>query len=132
MICSECVYKLDLFFNFRQKSIETESLLVEMLKKLNECTMVKVGSTRNLQDSSELIYEQNLLTSEQLTESALLALGAPESLVEVAHSYIGTQFTHQTHLTHLTEVEPQEDVHSDKLPIIAIKNDLLNVKVLVF
>lgn len=35
MICGDCVYKLDLFFNFREKSLQTESFLINLIKKLS-------------------------------------------------------------------------------------------------
>lgn len=34
MVCEECVYKLDLLYEFRDKSIKTESELNNILKEL--------------------------------------------------------------------------------------------------
>jgi hypothetical protein len=34
MVCEECVYKLDLLFEFREKSVKTETYLENVLKTI--------------------------------------------------------------------------------------------------
>ncbi|XP_018330113.1 zinc finger protein 260 [Agrilus planipennis] len=35
MICETCVYKLEIFYDFRERSVRTENLLIELLKELS-------------------------------------------------------------------------------------------------
>lgn len=36
MVCEECVYKLDLLFEFREKSVKTETYLENVLKTIEQ------------------------------------------------------------------------------------------------
>lgn len=43
MVCEECAYKLDLVYEFREKSIKTEYELKNMLKRLEEEYQTAMG-----------------------------------------------------------------------------------------
>lgn len=59
MICAECVYKLETFFTFREKTIETESLLITLVSKDNKIKDQKVEE--QTMDIVTTINEQQLI-----------------------------------------------------------------------
>lgn len=62
MICENCLYKLELFYDFRERSVRTEKLLIELYKEIiSNISNVQLSHDLNQQscmvslDSSELI-----------------------------------------------------------------------------
>lgn len=52
MMCEQCVYKLELFYDFRERSVRTEALLIDLLKEeidsariQNEHQLVKISQS---------------------------------------------------------------------------------------
>ncbi|GLG96544.1 Protein suppressor of hairy wing [Gryllus bimaculatus] len=67
MICEECVYKLDLLFEFREKSVKTESYLEEILKSgevLHSTCSLAGGLSENVQLPQTVNVENNVNSQE--------------------------------------------------------------------
>lgn len=65
MICEHCLYKLELFYEFRERAVRTQSLLIEIYKEINTN---KVQNTQRSIDlvgmnhSDFMVHQQQLLT----------------------------------------------------------------------
>lgn len=66
MICENCLYKLELFYDFRERSVRTEKLLIELYREIiSNISNVQLGHDLNQQscmvsmDSSELIMVEH-------------------------------------------------------------------------
>lgn len=65
MICADCVYKLDLFFNFREKSLQTESFLIDLLKKVHETPITNKLNEQKMVCSQQAINIRQALANHQ-------------------------------------------------------------------
>ncbi|GLV45931.1 Meiotic central spindle [Carabus blaptoides fortunei] len=67
MICRECVYNLDLFFTFREKTLQTESLLLELVKKLTRTTSIDKTKDLKLINEPATMELVTTIADQQLT-----------------------------------------------------------------
>lgn len=95
MICENCLYKLELFCDFRERSARTERLLVELYKEIKssrphseqQSCMVPIGHNDLIMvQQHQLLNEQNL---QSVPEIDLSHLGHRESMI-VEHEIILT------------------------------------------
>lgn len=103
MICENCLYKLELFFDFRERSIRTERLLLELVKEL---------STEKIQNDLDIIAldhnglimvpHQHLLDSQQLqnVEVDVSHLHSRDGII-VEHEMLNHEHVDITHLNDL-------------------------------
>nr|XP_018902663.1 PREDICTED: zinc finger protein 260-like [Bemisia tabaci] len=89
LVCEECVYKLDLLYDFREKSIKTESLLTELVSK-------------PYLDMSEV--DGAILVSDMRNDPASLTSG--NQLIPVTDSDITTTFVEDFNPNDVIEVHP--------------------------
>lgn len=65
MICQHCLYKLELFYDFKERVVRTQSLLLEIFEEINTN---KVQNDRDLEkiQSVDIINHPDFLTSQQI------------------------------------------------------------------
>lgn len=71
MVCEECVYKLDLLFEFREKSLKTERYLESILKS-RECVEVKNSVSADNTEQTDHVMHNNCTVAENVTDDVTL------------------------------------------------------------
>ncbi|CAG9829538.1 unnamed protein product [Diabrotica balteata] len=108
MICETCLYKLELFTDFRERSARTEKLLIELYKELSNC--IQNGQTCLVPiHTSELIMVQQHL--QNVSDISLPSLSQSQDIIMtpdmnshsleniVTSSLSNTDFSNQTFST---------------------------------
>ncbi|KAG5898397.1 hypothetical protein JTB14_030375 [Gonioctena quinquepunctata] len=93
MICENCLYKLELLCDFRDRSVRTERLLLELLKEItNRTDNETLQACLVPMDASELIMVQHhqLLSNQSVSELDLTSLNHREGMI-VNHEIILSQ-----------------------------------------
>ncbi|KAK4873098.1 hypothetical protein RN001_015127 [Aquatica leii] len=77
MICENCLYKLELFFDFRERSLRTENILITLLKEINKEVSIPLETTANM-----IMIQQPLLEQQIQNEIDLSQLQQRDLIVE--------------------------------------------------
>lgn len=113
MICETCLYKLELFSDFRERSVRTEKLLIELYKQLSDCIqngqqpcLVPINGNEIIMVPQHLLNNQSVSDIElsSLSQSAQEIILAPDihsqSLESIVTSSLSNpDFSNQTFST---------------------------------
>ncbi|KAL3284014.1 hypothetical protein HHI36_018184 [Cryptolaemus montrouzieri] len=102
MICENCLYKLDLLFDFRERSVRTEKLLQELVKELNNEKAQQEGALDVIsidQNGLIMVPQHHLLDSHHIqnVEIDLSHLSQRDDII-VGHGLILAQTQHSVNL----------------------------------
>ncbi|CAG9854479.1 unnamed protein product [Phyllotreta striolata] len=78
MICETCLYKLELFSDFRERSVRTEKLLVELYKQLSTCIQTGQQCLVPLNGNEVIMVPQHLLNNQNVSDIELSSLSQNE------------------------------------------------------
>lgn len=135
MICRECVYNLDLFFTFREKTLQTESLLLDLVKKLNRAASIdKTKDIKLIDDPAPATMDivttmadqqLNMVANhQQLLDHTNMSLSHRENIM-VNQDEIILNNMHQHELEHI-DIAPNE-LNSHAMSHDTLHNQQLNM-----
>lgn len=135
MICRECVYNLDLFFTFREKTLQTESLLLDLVKKLNRAGSIEKTKDIKLIDepapaSMDIVttmadQQLNMVANhQQLLDHTNMSLSHRENMM-VNQDEIILNNMHQHEFEHI-DIAPNE-LNSHAMSHDTLHNQQLNM-----
>lgn len=110
MICESCLYKLELFFDFRERSVRTESILITLLKEISSTKLNQQEiNVPHLEPTGMImIQHQPLLAAHEMPNEIDLAQLQQRDLIvqhEIILSQQNVDMTHPLANIHLTGQE---------------------------